>query len=95
MPYRTDPVFGFQVPMHCAGVPEEILDPARTWGNRDEYYRKYDALAARFIDNFKLLAAGCPPEVVNAGPRRLDGTPPPEAVKRAEPEAETVLTWLE
>ena len=63
------------MPETCEGVPAEILDPANTWGSRDEYYRKYDALAARFIDNFKLMAAGCPKEVGNAGPRRLAGVP--------------------
>ena len=69
--YRRDPVFGFEVPESCPGVPSEILEPANTWGNREEYGRRYDALAARFIENFKLLAAGCPREVVEAGPRRL------------------------
>jgi phosphoenolpyruvate carboxykinase (ATP) len=69
--YRKDPVFGFEVPLHCDGVPSEILDPANTWGSRTEYEKKYDALAARFIDNFKILAAGCPPEVASAGPRRM------------------------
>jgi ATP-dependent phosphoenolpyruvate carboxykinase len=37
-----------------------ILDPANTWPSRDEYFRKYDALAARFIENFKLMMAECP-----------------------------------
>ncbi len=69
--YRPDPVFGFEVPKSCEGVPTEILDPVNTWGNREEYYRKYDALAARFIENFKLMADGCPPHVVNFGPKRL------------------------
>jgi phosphoenolpyruvate carboxykinase (ATP) len=69
--YRQDPLFGFQVPTSCPGVPPEVLDPASTWGNRDEYWQKYDALAARFTENFKLFADGCPPEVVAAGPRRL------------------------
>jgi phosphoenolpyruvate carboxykinase (ATP) len=72
VPYRKDPLFGFDVPMACEGVPEEILDPANTWGSREEYFRKYDALAARFIENFKVLAAGCPADVVKAGPRRLE-----------------------
>ncbi len=72
--YRKDPLFGFEVPTSCEGVPPEILDPANTWGSRDEYFRKYDALAARFIENFKLLSAGCPPDVVKAGPRRLEAS---------------------
>jgi phosphoenolpyruvate carboxykinase (ATP) len=73
--YRKDPVFGFDVPTACEGVPSDILDPANTWPSRDEYFRKYDALAARFIENFKLLASGCPPHVVESGPKRLSGTP--------------------
>ena len=69
--YRKDPVFGFEVPLSCEGVPEQILDPANTWSSRDEYFRRYDALAARFIENFKLMESGCPPEIVEAGPKRL------------------------
>mgnify|MGYP001618654700 CR=1 FL=1 len=69
--YRTDPVFGFQVPTSCPGVPSEILDPANTWGNRAAYTKKYDALAARFIENFKLFASGVPAEVTASGPKRV------------------------
>jgi len=75
--FRKDPVFGFDVPVECEGVPSDILDPANTWGDRDEYYRKYDALAARFIENFKLFADGCPGEIAEAGPKRLSQTPAP------------------
>ena len=55
----------------CEGVPADILDPANTWPSRDEYDTKYDALAARFIENFKLFAEGCPKEVIAAGPKRV------------------------
>jgi len=68
--YRTDPIFGFEVPTECEGVPTEILDPASAWPSREEYMLKYDALAARFIENFKLFSAGCPDEVRAAGPKR-------------------------
>jgi len=69
--YYQDPVFGFDVPKSCEGVPSQILDPANTWGSRNEYFRKYDALAARFIENFKLMMDGCPKHVVESGPKRL------------------------
>jgi phosphoenolpyruvate carboxykinase (ATP) len=69
--FRKDPVFGFEVPEECEGVPAELLEPAEAWPSRDEYYRKYDALAARFIENFKLYASGVPASVVEAGPKRL------------------------
>jgi phosphoenolpyruvate carboxykinase (ATP) len=70
--FRVDPVFGFEVPKHCVGVPDQILDPANTWGTREEYFKKYDALAARFIENFKLMKDGCPPHVEGFGPKRVN-----------------------
>ena len=70
VPVARDKVFGFDVPKSCPEVPAEILDPSCTWGNRQDYAKKYDALAARFIENFKLFASGCPPEVAAAGPKR-------------------------
>ncbi|MBK9120100.1 MAG: phosphoenolpyruvate carboxykinase (ATP) [Phycisphaerales bacterium] len=68
--YRRDKLFGFEVPLSCPDVPPEILDPAGSWNSVDEYWNRYDALAARFIDNFKLYAEGCPREVLEAGPQR-------------------------
>jgi phosphoenolpyruvate carboxykinase (ATP) len=67
--FRVDPVFGFEVPLECEGVPSQILDPANTWPNREAYDQHYDMLAARFIENFKLLRDGCPANVVDAGPK--------------------------
>lgn len=69
--FRKDPVFGFEVPEECEGVPAELLEPAEAWPSRDEYYRKYDALAARFIENFKLFSSGVPASVAEAGPKRI------------------------
>jgi len=69
--FRVDPVFGFEVPKHCEGVPANILEPASTWGTREEYFKKYDALASRFIENFKLMKDGCPAHVEESGPKRL------------------------
>jgi phosphoenolpyruvate carboxykinase (ATP) len=77
--FRVDPVFGFEVPTSCDGVPTQVLDPANTWGSREEYFKKYDALAARFIENFKLLKEGCPPHVEQFGPKRVQNFA--EAVK--------------
>ncbi len=69
--YRKDKLFGYEVPMTCPDVPEDVLYPENSWGNKDEYWKKYDALAARFIENFKLFENGSSPEVINAGPKRL------------------------
>ncbi len=69
--YRKDKLFGFEVPLSCPDVPEDVLEPSSAWGDKEEYWKKYDALAARFIENFKLYAAGCSQEVKTAGPKRL------------------------
>lgn len=69
--YRKDKLFGFEVPLSCPDVPEDVLDPSSSWGNKDEYWKKYDALAARFIENFKLFAEGTSDGVKKAGPKRL------------------------
>jgi len=66
--YYEDPIFGFQVPKSCPGVPDSVLYPAQSWGSEEEYDRKYKQLAARFVDNFKKYAPDCPPEVLEGGP---------------------------
>jgi len=69
--FRKDKLFGFEVPLTCPDVPEDVLEPSTSWGSKDEYWKRYDALAARYIENFKLFADGCPPEVLAAAPKRL------------------------
>jgi len=67
--YVTDPVFGFEVPTACEGVPPGVLDPASSWPDRKLYTQKYKELASRFLENFKKFEPGCPAEIVKAGPR--------------------------
>jgi phosphoenolpyruvate carboxykinase (ATP) len=67
--FVKDPVFGFEVPTACEGVPANVLDPSGSWPSKDNYMVKYKQLAARFIENFKKFEDGCPPEVIKAGPR--------------------------
>ncbi|HVO69619.1 MAG TPA: phosphoenolpyruvate carboxykinase (ATP) [Aggregatilineaceae bacterium] len=69
MGYYQDPLFGFEVPESCPGVPQSVLFPAKSWPAEEEYWRRYRQLAARYIDNFKKFAPECPPEIQAAGPR--------------------------
>lgn len=67
--YWKDPVFGFSVPRQCPNVPDNLLEPARSWPSFDAYIKRYRSLAARFIDNFKKFAAEVPSEITEAGPK--------------------------
>lgn len=66
--YKKDPIFGFEIPVTCEGVPADVLDPSSSWPNKSEYQEKYRLLASRFIDNFKKFAPDFPPEVSESGP---------------------------
>ncbi len=68
--FRKDKIFDFSIPVTCPDVPNDVLDPSNAWGNKDEYWMKYDALASRYIENFKVFTEGCPDEIINSGPKR-------------------------
>jgi phosphoenolpyruvate carboxykinase (ATP) len=68
VPYVTDPVFGFQVPGLCPGIPDQVLNPALSWAGQEAYMKRYRALASRFVDNFKKFEDQTPEDVRKAGP---------------------------
>ena len=63
-----DPIFKVLVPEACDGVPQELLQPRRTWPDPDAYDAKARELARLFQKNFDQYAAACSPEVRAAGP---------------------------
>jgi phosphoenolpyruvate carboxykinase (ATP) len=65
----VDPVFGFEVPARCPGVPDDVLKPFAAWPSRSEYDKRYRQLAARFRDNFAKFEAGAPRELLQAAPQ--------------------------
>jgi len=67
--YTTDPIFGFEVPTECPGVPADVLSPSSSWGDKKEYDRRYKDLAMRFKENFAKFADNTPLEVLEAGPK--------------------------
>jgi len=69
VPFSVDPVFGFEVPQECPGVPADVLDPASSWDSQSDYLLAYQELAAQFVHNFKRFERDCPPEWLEAGPK--------------------------
>jgi phosphoenolpyruvate carboxykinase (ATP) len=51
--YKQHHVFKLMMPLNCPGVPNEILDPSKTWSNQEEYFLKAYELANAFTENFK------------------------------------------
>jgi phosphoenolpyruvate carboxykinase (ATP) len=68
--FRTDEVFGFEVPVSAPGVDAKLLTPRDTWRDPEAYDRKARELAAMFRENFdRKFAAEAGDEVTAAGPQ--------------------------
>jgi phosphoenolpyruvate carboxykinase (ATP) len=67
--YRTDELFGFEIPTAVPGVEASLLDPRSTWRDAEAYDRKARELAQMFRDNFGQFADEAGEAVTAAGPR--------------------------
>ena len=47
-----DDIFGLAIPLHVPGVPDEVLQPNKTWADQEAYNVKAHELAAQFNKNF-------------------------------------------
>ena len=69
--FRTDPNFGFEVPLAVPGVDAAILDPRSTWADPLAYDRQAARLVGMFIDNFARFEEHVDAHVLSAAPRLL------------------------
>jgi phosphoenolpyruvate carboxykinase (ATP) len=67
--FRTDELFGFEVPTAVPGVDSSLLVPRSTWRDPEAYDRKARELAQMFRENFEQFVADAGPDVAAAGPR--------------------------
>ena len=65
---RRDPIFGFDVPTECPGVPRDILWPRGVWSDASAYDTTAKKLAELFRGNFKKFEGGVSAEIKGAGP---------------------------
>ncbi|MFC1922865.1 phosphoenolpyruvate carboxykinase (ATP) [Chloroflexota bacterium] len=67
--YQIDPIFGFEVPLQCPEVPDDVLKPASAWPSESDYAARYRDLASRFIDNFRKFEDDTDVAIINSGPK--------------------------
>ncbi|WP_433743899.1 phosphoenolpyruvate carboxykinase (ATP) [Falsibacillus pallidus] len=51
-----DDIFGLSVPIHVPGVPDDVLQPNKTWLDQEAYKKKAQELSSKFQENFKKFA---------------------------------------
>ena len=69
-PTKTIPYFNFTVPTKLEGVDPAILDPRDTYADPEEWNKKAEDLASRFIKNFhKYEGNAAGKKLVKAGPK--------------------------
>lgn len=67
--FRTDPNFGFQVPISCPGVDQKLLDPRQTWADPAAYDKQAAELVGMFTENFAQYEPHVGEEVIKAAPK--------------------------
>ena len=67
--FRTDEVFGFEVPEKVPGVDTKLLDPRSTWRDPEAYDEQAARLAQMFVENFTKFGDAVDPEIAAAAPR--------------------------
>jgi phosphoenolpyruvate carboxykinase (ATP) len=67
--FETTPIFKFEIPTACEGVPSEILNPRNVWPNPEDFDKTANELGHKFIKNFKKYEAGCNADILSAAPQ--------------------------
>ncbi|MBX9589701.1 MAG: phosphoenolpyruvate carboxykinase [Hyphomonadaceae bacterium] len=67
-PMRTDPLFGFQVPVALPGVDPAVLNPRETWADKAAYDAQARALVDMFQKNFQKFEGHVDADVKAAAP---------------------------
>lgn len=66
--FEQHPIFGLEMPAECPHVPVEVLNPRKTWGDKEAYDKKAGLLASYFKDNFEKFDDFANDEILKGGP---------------------------
>jgi phosphoenolpyruvate carboxykinase (ATP) len=66
--FRTEPVFGLNIPVSIQGVPEEILEPVKTWQDKEGFYKTAAELIRKMHQRMERFSADLDAGILNAGP---------------------------
>ncbi len=69
VPVRHAPVFGHDVPLKVEGVEDVVLDPRRTWEDREAFDAQVVRVAALFLKNFEPFEPYVDQAVLDAAPK--------------------------
>ena len=67
--YETYETFNLSVPKTCPNVPDELLNPKKSWTGTADFKEEVTKLGELFNENFKKYADEATPEVLEAGPK--------------------------
>ncbi len=65
--YETYETFNLHVPKACPGVPDELLNPAKSWHGQADFKEEVTKLGGLFVENFKKYSDEATAEVIKAG----------------------------
>ena len=66
--YELYETFNLSVPTSCTGVPDELLNPAKSWTGQADFKEEVTKLGGLFVENFKKYSDEATSEVIKAGP---------------------------
>ena len=67
--YETYDTFNLHVPKTCSNVPDELLNPKKSWTGTADFKDEVTKLGELFNENFKKYSDEATPEVLAAGPQ--------------------------
>ena len=67
--YETYETFNLSVPKQCTNVPDELLNPAKSWTGDADFKEEVTKLGKLFVENFEKYQDEATEEVIKAGPQ--------------------------